>query len=328
MKKALLLTLALILALNTCVLSVAQAADPDFLEVFSGSSGGSWYNVGSEIATVIQDNVPGMLARVAPGGGSANPTTVQNKEGWMGLVYTGVAYDAYMGQGDYDTAHSDICHVISLYSMPFLWVALRENNDINTVYDLADKRVSPGRTGQTGLAIARASLAAHGIDMDKITENGGTVSLLGDSERLNMLRDRNLDAVSGLLPLDHSELKSMSLNPGITLISLDPEKIPALQEAVPGLEAITIEPLTFDEYQTEPVYTVAAITSVICHKDLSEDLVYNITKAIYENAETFAKYYGEQDGVIQSNPLAGVDEDFPVHPGALKFYKEIGLVNE
>lgn len=328
MKKVLLWTLTMLLLMNTCVLPCAQAADPDFLEVFSGSSGGSWYNVGSEIATVIQENVPNMLARVAPGGGSANPTTIQNKEGWMGLVYTGVAYDAYVGQGDYDTAHNDLCHVISLYSMPFLWVSLRESETVNTIYDLADKRLSPGRTGQTGLAIARASLAAHGIDMDKVTQNGGTVSLLGDSERLNMLRDRNLDAVSGLLPLDHSELKSMSMNPGIKLISLDPEKIPTLQEAIPGLEAIVIEPLTFDEYQTEPVHTVAAITSVICHKDLSEDLVYSITKAIYENAETFGKYYGEKDGVIHSNPLAGVDTNFPVHPGALKFYKEIGLISE
>lgn len=326
MKKGLLLTLALMLALNLCLLPVAQAETPDFLEVFSGSSGGSWYTVGSEIATQIQANVDGMLARVAPGGGSANPTTVQKKEGMLGLAYTGVAYEAYTGTGDYTEAHSDICHVISLYSMPFLWVALRENEGINTIYDLADKRVSPGRAGQTGLAIARASLAAHDIDMDQITANGGTVSLLGDSERLNMLRDRNLDAASGLLPLDHSELQSMSLNPGIKLISLDAEKIPALQASIPGLEAITIEPLTFDEYQTEPVYTVAAITNLICHKDLSEDLVYSITKAIYENAESLNKYYNEDDSVIQSNPLAGVAEDFPVHPGALKFYKEIGII--
>ena len=90
-----------------------------------------------------------------------------------------------------------------------------------------------------------------------ITANGGTVSLLGDSERLNMLRDSNLDAVSALLPLDHSE----SLNPGIKLISLNPEKIPDLRAAISGLEAVTIERMAFDEYQTEPAYTVAAITS-------------------------------------------------------------------
>ena len=328
MKKGLLTAMALMLALTLCLAPVAQAETPDFLEVFSGSSGGSWYTVGSEIAAQIQENVDGILARVAPGGGSANPTTVQNKEGMMGLAYTGVAYEAYTGSGDYTEAHSDICHMISLYSMPFLWITLRENDEINSMYDLSDKRVSPGRTGQTGLAIARASLAAHGIDMDQITANGGTVSLLGDSERLNMLRDRNLDAASGLLPLDHSELQSMSLNPGVKLISLDPEKIADLQAAIPGLEAITIEPLAFDEYQTEPIYTVAAITSVICHKDLSEELVYNITKTIYENAERYYTYFNAEDSVIQSNPLAGVDENFPVHPGALKYYREIGLIAE
>lgn len=326
MKKGLLLTMALLLALNVCLVPTVQAEEPDFLEVFSGSSGGSWYTVGSEIAALIQDNVEGVMARVAPGGGSANPTTVQKKEGMLGLAYTGVAYEAYTGAGDYAEAHGDICHVISLYSMPFLWVALRENEEINTIYDLANKRISPGRTAQTGLAIARASLAAHGIDMNQVTANGGTVSLLGDSERLNMLRDRNLDAASGLLPLDHSELQSMSLNPGIKLITLDPEKIPALQAAIPGLEAITIEAKTFDEYQTEPVCTVAAVTNLICHKDLSEDLVYRITKAIYEHSQSLDKYYNANDSVIRSNPLAGVDENFPVHPGAMKFYKEIGIV--
>ena len=325
MKKVLIVTLALILALNAGLLAVAQAETPEFLEVFSGSMGGSWYSVGSEIATVLQEKIPGMTARVAPGGGSANPTTVQKKEGLLGLVYTGVAYEAYEGVGDYTEKHGDITQVISLYSMPFLWVALREDQSVNSIYDLADKRVSPGRTGQTGLAISRACFAAHGIDMDKITENGGTVSLLGDSERLNMLRDRNLDAVSGLLPLDHSELQSLSLNPGIKLISLDPEKIPDLQKAISGLEAITIEPGQFDEYQTEPVTTVAAITSLICHKDLDEELVYNITKAVYEEAERFAKYYGEENSVIKTNPLAGCDPNFPVHPGAMKFYQDIGL---
>ena len=53
--------------------------------------------------------------------------------------------------------------------------------------------------------------------------------------------------------------------------------------------------------------------------------MYNITKAVYEEAERFAKYYGEENSVIKANPLAGCDPNFPVHPGAMKFYQEIGL---
>ena len=75
MKRGLIATLALVLALIMGLGSIAQAETVDFLEVFSGSSGGSWYTVGSEIAELIQKKIPGMTARVAPGGGAANPTT-------------------------------------------------------------------------------------------------------------------------------------------------------------------------------------------------------------------------------------------------------------
>ena len=313
-------------ASSTPASSSAPGIVPEFLEVFSGSMGGSWYSVGSEIATALQEKIPGLISSVAPGGGAANPTTINNKEGLLGLVYTGVAYEAYQGVGEYTEEHSNLSHVISLYSMPFIWVTLRSETSINTVYDIGDKRISPGRTGQTGLAISQACLAVHGIDMDKITENGGTVSLLGDSERLNMLRDRNLDAVSGLLPLDHSELQSLSISPGIKLITMDQAKISELQQKIPGLEAITIDPGTFDSYQTEPIYTVAAITSLVCHKELDEELVYNITKVVYEEYERLNKYFAPEDNVIITNPLAGVDKDFPIHPGAMKFYQEKGLI--
>ena len=124
--------------------------------MFGGSGGEGWYAVGSKIAAQIQENAGGMMARGAPGGGLANPTTVRNKDGMLGLAYTGVAYEAYLGTGNYTEAHTDICHVISLYSRPFLWTALRESENSTDIYDLADKRISPGRTG----------LAEHGVDMD------------------------------------------------------------------------------------------------------------------------------------------------------------------
>ena len=297
----------------------------DFLEVFSGSMGGSWYAVGSEIAAVLQAEIPGLTTRVAPGGGSANPSIVQKKQGYLGLVYTGTGYEAFSGVADYNEPHSELRHVISLYSMPFLWIALRNDDRINSVSDLGNKRISPGRTGQTGLVIARESLAAHGINMDEITSNGGTVSLLGDSERLNMLRDRNLDVASGMLPLDHSELQSLSISPGIKLVTMDPEKIPLLQARIPGLADITIPPKRFDAHQTEDIHTVASVTALICHADLPDDLVYDIVKALVENHEKFNKYFDANENVMNA-PLTAMVEGFPVHPGALRYFKEKGLV--
>lgn len=304
----------------------ARAGDVDFLELFSGSMGGSWYASGSEMAAIIQESIPGMTARVAPGGGEANPPIIQKKQGLLGMVYSGAVLEAFKGTGSFKEPHPDIRHIAALTYMPLLWFGLRSDDRIKTLYDLSDKRISPGRTGQTGLTLARDSLAAHDIDLNDITKNGGTVSLLGDAERMNMIRDRNLDAASGLFPLDHSELQSLSLSPGIKLITMDPERIPIMQARFPGLVQIEIPPGRFDKHQTEPVITIASVVTLIGHVDLSEDLVYNITKALVENHERLNRYFAPDDVVIHVDPLAGKAEEFPIHPGAMKYFKEKGLV--
>lgn len=99
-----------------------------------------------------------------------------------------------------------------------------------------------------------------------------------------------------------------------------------IQANVPGLEKITIAPHSFDENQEEEIVTVAAITSLYCRDDLEEETVYKITKAIYENASSLYQYFGEENSVILNNPLSGIDEKMPVHPGAERFYREIGII--
>lgn len=332
MKKAFLLLLVALISFSVFAAGNEEVANPssskskvDFIEIYSGSNGGSWYNLGAEIALVLEENIPGLSARTAPGGGSANPGIIQKKQGMVALVYTGPEYEAIFGKGFFaDKPAPDMMHVMSLYSMPFLWITLNDSS-IHTIYDLKDKRISPGKTGQTGLAIATASLKAHGIELDDIVKNGGTVNLLGDSDRMNMLRDRNLDAISGMLPLNHSELQSLSINPGIRLISLDPAKIPDLQKMIPGLAVKVIPAGTFDKNQTEDITTVVSVTALVANKDLDEEFVYQMTKAIYNNQQKFFKYFNESDSVMNA-PLTGMVEGVPVHPGAMRFYKEIGLV--
>jgi len=322
-KRIFILGLIFLIAVSSALAAGKGQPQIKFLEVFSGSMGGSWYSVGAETAAILREKIPGIDARVAPGGGTANPGIIQDKEGLIGLTYTGTAYEAYKGIGDFNKPHQDIRHIISLYSMPFLWITLR-NNNINSVYDLANKRISPGRTGQTGLTMAKVILEAHGITFDSITKNGGTVSLLGDSERLNMLRDRNLDAVSGLFPLNHSELQSLCLNPGIKLIGLDEKKIDKLVKKVPGLVKVKIPAGKFDKNQKEDIYTVVAITSLIGHKSLDNDLVYKIVKAMMEGKERYNKYFPAEDNVMLE-PLMGKGK-LPAHPGALKYFREKGLI--
>lgn len=331
-----LLSILLVALLTLCLFangqseSASASADgkvtPQYLEFFSGSQGGSWYQVGAQIANLAQ-SATGIPSKVAAGGGAANPKTLQSGEGYFGLAYSGVGYQAYKGEGDYTGAPCDqINAVISINYLPFLMVKLASDNSINSVADLKDKDISLGKSGQTGFVLAKAVLKAHGVDITDPSSFTGLNSMLGDAERMDMLRDRQLDLITGLLPLDNASLQSMSLSPGIMLIGLDDYAIPEIQAEVPGSEVITIPAGTFNKEQTEDITTVSVITTLFCRSDLDDDVVYKITKAIYENAESLYQYFGEEYAVIPENPISGIDPDMPIHPGALKFYREIGIV--
>ncbi len=334
MKKVVIVLLISILCLpvfagggsDSATVSESGKVIPQFLEFYSGSQGGSWYQVGAQIANLAQE-ATGIPSKVAAGGGNANPLTLQSGDGYFGLVYSGVGYQAYKGEGDFvDNPCPDLNAVIAINYLPFLMVKLANDDSINTVYDLKDKDISLGKAGQTGFVLARAVLKAHGIDIDDPASFTGLNSMLGDSERMDLLRDRQLDLMTGLLPLDNGNLQSMSLSPGIELIGMDPAVIPQIQEEVPGTEVLVIPAGSFNENQTEDITTVSIVTSLYCRADLDDEIVYEVTKAIYENASSLYQYFGEDYALIPGAPLSGIDPNMPIHPGALKYYREIGIV--
>ena len=292
----------------------------EFLSVYSGSLGGGWHPVGALTAEIIHEEIPALTTKVAPGGGTANPSTVQRKDGLFGMTFTGTAVQAMQGVGDFDEPHPDIRHVMSIWTTPFWWVVLRDG-DIYSVADLYNKDISPGRVGQTGLKVATETLRAYGLTFDSIKEAGGTVSLLGDQERLNSFRDRHLDAISGLFPLNFSGLQELKVTPGIRLIGSDEEHIKIVQEEIPGLAKVVVPPKSFDKYQTEELKTVSAVTCFIAHKDLEDELVYRIVEAIIKNMERYSTYFTMEDNTMDT-PLAG--NQIPVHPGAMRYFEEHG----
>jgi len=292
----------------------------EFLSVYSGSLGGGWHPVGALTAEIIHEEIPALITKVAPGGGTANPSTIQRKDGLLGMTFTGTAVQARKGLGKFKKPHPDIRHVISMYSIPFWWVVLRKS-DINSVADLYNKNISPGRVGQTGLTIATETLKAYNLTFDSIKKAGGTVSLLGDKERFNMLRDRHLNSMSGLLSLSQSGLQELRISPGVRLIGSDDEHIKIVQKAVPGLAKFVVPAGTFDKYQKEELKTVSAVTCLVAHKDLEDEIVYRVVEAMIKNMKRYNTYFSMQDNSM-SRPLAG--NNIPVHPGAMKYYKERG----
>lgn len=292
-----------------------------YLTVYNGSLGGGWHPVASLTAEIIKEAMPSLATKPGPGGGTANAKMLQSGKGKVGMCFTSTAAAAYNGMKPFGKNCTELRHLISMYRLPFTWVARKDSN-LTSVAQLGDKRISPAKVGQTTFFLSQETLKTYGITFDSIKKNGGIVNIMGDKERVNMLKDKHLDAIACMFPLNHSNFLNLQVTPGIKLLTMDKEHIQKLMNANPGIAELTIPPGTFQKSQTKPVYTVMAVVNLICRNDLDERLVYEIAKAMINNQKRYAQYVPEAD-IIMNTPLIG--NMIGVHPGAMKYYKEKGL---
>ncbi|KPK93763.1 MAG: hypothetical protein AMJ94_02550 [Deltaproteobacteria bacterium SM23_61] len=310
------------------VLLIAVAANAEwkpkmsYLTVYNGSLGGGWHPVASLTAEIIHQAIPALTTKPGPGGGVANAKLLQGGGGQVGMCLSNTQVQAYQGVKPFDKPHKEIRHLISMYSLPFVWV-VRKESKINSLADLADKKISPAKVGQTTYVLSQATLKAYGITFDSIKAKGGVVNILGDRERVNMLKDKHLDAIACMFPLNHANFLNLKVSPGIKLLSMDQKHIQKILDATPGIAELVVPKGTFDEDQKEDVHSIMAVTTLICRADLDEELVYRIAKAVAENQKKYHQYVPAKD-MAMNTPLIG--NMIPVHPGAMRYFKEKGLV--
>lgn len=293
-----------------------------YLTVYNGSLGGGWHPVASLTAEIIHQAIPELTTKPGPGGGVANAKLLQGGGGQVGMCLSNTQVQAYQGLKPFDKPYKELRHLISMYSLPFVWV-VRKESQIKSVADLGDKRISPAKVGQTTYVLSQATLKAYGITFDSIKAKGGIVNILGDRERVNMLKDKHLDAIACMFPLNHANFLNLKVTPGIKLLSMDKKHIQAILDATPGIAELVVPKGSFDKDQKEDVHSIMAVTTLICRADLDEELVYRIAKAVSENQKKYYQYVPAKD-IAMNTPLIG--NMIPVHPGAMRYFKEKGLV--
>jgi len=293
-----------------------------YLTVYSGTLGGGWHPIGALTGEIIHEAIPEIITTPGPGGGVANAKVVETGTGVMGMCMSNTQYEAYQGLSPFEKPYKNIRHLISLYIFPHVWI-VRKDSDIRSFDQLKDKRISTGKPGQTTFVMGQSLLKLFGLTFESIRASGGVVSNLGDGERVNMLVDKNLDAISLMAPISHANFLSMKMRPGIRLLSINKEKLDKYIQENPGTIVYDIPRKTFEKDQEEDIQTAATVTTLICRADLSNELVYRITKAIVEKQSKYLQYVPAQDLII-SKPLWG--NMIPIHPGAERYYRERGFL--
>ena len=304
------------------LITSALQAEQKFLRMFSGPEGGSWYPLGSAMMSIVEQNV-GISSSNGPGGGVGNCKAVDGGRADLGWTYTHTAYNAFNGRGKFDKKNSNLRHLMSLYPGVFQ-MAVPRSSKIYSVADLKDKRIVPGKVGFSGTVIAELVLKAYGITFDGIKKNGGMVSYVGYSDSAALMKDGHSDCYMAVTSCPQSTIIDLNFRPGIRFLPVDKEHMQKILEMEPGLMATAIPQGAYKGLDAD-VPAVGTVTAIVINKNVSDDLAYKIVKTLYAGWPELAKV--KKQAIEESKPEnALLGARIPVHPGAMRYYREMGYV--
>ncbi|MEM6625002.1 MAG: TAXI family TRAP transporter solute-binding subunit [Pseudomonadota bacterium] len=307
-------------AAAVALLAVPASAD-QFVRMVSGPSGGSWYPLGAKIMQVFEENIDGIATSNTSGGGISNVLAVNGGDAEVGFSYAHTTANGFNGAGKFSKEQPDVRHFATLYGSMFQ-VAVRADSDIKTFADMAGANISPGKAKWTGTAFAESILNHYGITFDSIRSNGGTVHHVNYTESVALMKDGHIDVFMAATNMPQASMLELEQSPGVRFIGLPKEDQAAIIAANPGYIEGTM-PAGVYQAVTEDLNSLGIVVNMIVHKDMPDELVYNMCKVFWANHGTFAEVKSVWNRVKVEEALSGVA--IPVHPGAQRCYDEMGV---
>ncbi len=321
--KILIATVLAAAVLAVCFAAVRQLlkrndrnAGPDIqvLTIGTADSGGTMYPVGRAIAQILNEAVPTLKINISASQGSLfNVKGLQAGQVDMALVSADVAYSAYSGTGAFKNERTAGLRAIGAVYMSYSnWLAA-DTSGLVYVHDLLGRRVSVGPQDSTTEASALMALRVLGID--------GTNTRLehyGLGSGSDALGQGTVDAVHGFAGIPIKSMADLAdVQPYRLLIYTDEELDQILSRDSRFVKAVI--PAGTYEGQTEDVETFG-VKCLLCVDDsMDEQLGYTITKYLHENIDELAQAQNGPDFISK-------DLSIPLHPGAARYYGEVGLL--
>jgi hypothetical protein len=287
------------------------------LKMATGGTTGTYYAYSGAVSQVLSQKVNNLSFNVQSTGASkANIYLVSDKEADMGIVQNDVMYYAYNGIDLFEGEKiSGFSAMAGLYAEVCQIVSKKE---ITSIADLKGKRVSVGDVGSGVEFNARQILEAYDMTFDDIV-----VSNLSFGDSATALKDDKIDAFFCVAGAPTTAIVELATSNQINLLEIDDEHVAKLIEKYPFYTKFSVPGGSYKGVDTD-VQTVAVVATYIVSDSLSEDLVYNMTKALFENADEIANAHPKG---AELNPEYSVSSiSIPIHPGAEKYYKEIGVL--
>lgn len=322
MKKALMFLLAL--AVAVCFVPVTQVAAQEFVTIGTGGVTGVYYPTGGAICRLVNKSRKdhGIRCSVESTGGSIyNLNTIAAGELDMGVAQSDWQYHAYNGTSKFadQGPNKDLRAVFSVHPEPFTMVA-RADSGIRNFDDIKGKRVNIGNPGSGQRGTMDVVMEAKGMSVDDLK----LASELKAAEQASALCDNKVDAMVYVVGHPNGSIKEATTSCDSVLVNVDGPAIEKLIAELPYYRVATI-PGGMYRGNPEDTTTFGVGATFVSSADVPEKVIYNVVKAVFDNFEEFKKLH-PAFSVLKKEEMVKDGLSAPLHDGAKKYYKEVGLL--
>lgn len=321
MKKLRIVTLIIIILFTMGLLIVSgQGLKPKVIVWGSASLGSRGYVCMEAFASTLNKLTDLKNSSISTAGGAENLALIDQGEIHLGQGMRLDLYNAYHGMPPYD--HKlDFVQVLS-YGTSGMTIAVMPDSGIETIKDLAGKRLCVGPANGGAVPLMKAVLKEYGILEDV------KLAYMGWSEAPDALGAGQIDASGvwisgGFIP--HSGFQKLAIIRDFRLLDMDRDKLENIAKDNEGFSVGTVQKKAFS-FLTGDKLMAGSSNILVADPNLDEEIVYEIVKTLYENEEDVRSIDPQSlSGFYMENALDNIIPNYPIHPGAVRYFKEIGI---
>ena len=318
------LVMSLVLCAALIFAAEGQAAKANLLFA-SGSVAGTFYPLAGAIAQVWNKKIPDLnVTATATGGSLENVRLLGSKSTEIGLAMNDVAFYGYNGLEFFQAKNEKYKNFSAIGNIYPDTVQLfsRKNGPIKNIADLRGKKVVVGMQGSGNEISARQVLGLNGMDYK--TRKDINPFYLSYAEAADQFKDNHIDACYFVVSFPNAAIQDINVMHPIQFIGFDDEMFAKIKKAYPLYARVEI-PANAYQGLAKPLQTIGVYSSIYVQNDLPEDLVYQMTKVLYEESAAIAQANNAGRFIkLEMATTGGIS--VPFHPGAIKYYKEKGIL--
>jgi hypothetical protein len=287
---------------------------PDNVTMVTASQGGAFYLIGGGLGNILEKM--NILSNIeATGGPIHNLLLLNNGDADLGFTTTGPLSESYSGEGVWlDEPLDGIRVAFPMYYTPFQWWSL-EDSGVTHLHDLKGERVGVGPSGGTSGTYSPIVHEVLGLDTTDVQA--------GISDLASQMLDRQLDTISFAGGLPTPAASEIEAQANINFFGIEDKEKDLIMEELDYFEEYTIPAETYQSLE-EDLETIAMYNYGVVNHNANEDFVYDLVKAYHENIDEMISVHNSLHEARDPEAILE-NEVYPMHPGAIRYYEEIGI---